>query len=151
MYNFCDFLSHGTLGNIEFGQSINRYTEILGNPCGISLHKKPLIYKYGILELVFDYSRKKSNLFLSAIYVQFDQMKYHGKPNILSQYDWFPCDNTSPEEIENYFNVSNLPWKKHTVTEEDVIYENSVCSSMNRVVDHYVVANSHIYFGNALL
>jgi hypothetical protein len=48
------FFETGHLGNIKLGCSTDEVRQILGPPEDQSLQKKPLIWKYGNLQFVFD-------------------------------------------------------------------------------------------------
>jgi hypothetical protein len=130
MITFKDLIIIGKLGNISLGDSMLDIVNLLGQPDGVSTFKKPLIYKYSILEITFDFNHDSTNKICIGFEVMFWQMKKDNNlsfPPHLIPKDWFPNHNTRPDELEEYFNKNEIPWKINpypwSIDEDNLVYQ----------------------------
>ena len=116
----------GKSASIGLGDSIKQVIRILGNPHDVSTCKEPLVYKYGILEIMFEYNDDMSDKLCCFFGIHFCQLKYVNKnfsynfPLQLKPDSWFPSHDTRPEELEEYFSKNEISWQFYPyMTDED--------------------------------
>ncbi|MBI3410317.1 MAG: hypothetical protein HY040_18415 [Planctomycetes bacterium] len=100
------FLKTGDLGEIRLGISPEEVRRLLGNPEDISTQKKPLIWKFGPLELSFlKESQRDWRLIHMSLHVEGNKGSL---PARLSWTGWMPDCKTSREAIEGFLAVIAL-------------------------------------------
>jgi len=66
-----NFISTGNFGPIRLDLTKTEVEEILGKPESVSAKAKPLLIKYGSLELAFTKDNQKSKMLVSSIHLYF--------------------------------------------------------------------------------
>ncbi len=97
MSTFYNFIKKGTLGSITLGVTKSFVQEYLGNPEDVSLSRKPIILKYGSLQMTFYRDKNKNEAVLDSINIYFDEEVR--LPEILSHQEWFPKVKMSKDEF----------------------------------------------------
>src|SRR5262249_3349503 len=92
-----EFLQTGRLGSLVFGATEEDARQILGHPEDTSVNKKnrPLIWKYGSLQLHFDQG------LLNFIGLYFSDHEFR-LPAGLSLVGWMPTSTTSLNEFQKH-------------------------------------------------
>jgi hypothetical protein len=70
---FCNFIKTGILGEITLGVSISSVQEYLGSPEDVSISRKPIILKYGSLQMAFYREKGRDEAILDSINICFDE------------------------------------------------------------------------------
>jgi hypothetical protein len=127
MTNLTEFLKTGRLETIAVGMSREEVKAVLGEPQDASVHKYPLIWKYGGLQLIFDRAPDDSRLFLASITLYFHE-EAENIPEAFAPIDWVPTAGTTfqvfrahldENEIRVFGGVTSGP-HKHLVLESGV-------------------------------
>ena len=116
---------------IGLGDSSNHVIHILGHPHNGLNFKKPFCFKYGILEVWYDFNEDQSKRICTSLGIMFWQLKYdydryysYNFPLQLKPDDWFPMHDTCPKELEEYFDRMEIPWQfsPYMIDESEPIY-----------------------------
>ena len=118
MVSILSFLDTGKIGYISPGVTRNFVEDILGKSEDISLSKKPLILKYGSLQLSFNKNSDKTYV-LNSIHLYFDEEKI-SFPQKLELKGWIPNKDTTFEDFMEKIESCNFELKEdqlHTFKE----------------------------------
>lgn len=95
--NLREFLQTGTLGDLAIGLSTAEVRQILGNPEDTSIGKanRPIIWKYGALQLHFDHD----HLNFVGLYFRNGEEAW---PDALCWEGWMPTAQTTLPELQDH-------------------------------------------------
>lgn len=107
-----DFLSTGRLGDVGIGQSPDEVRAVLGEPEDVSTRKKPLVWKYGPLELTFWRESPETEAFLVTVglYFHSDGQDF---PQSLGLEGWVPTGETTLSEFLDHLQTAGLRVQEH--------------------------------------
>lgn len=98
MSSIMEFINTGKLDFLILGISKGYIEGVLGKPDDISISKKPVIIKYGALQLSFYWDKVKNDTVLNSIHLYFDDSK-NVLPQKLDLKGWMPNNRTCQKEL----------------------------------------------------
>lgn len=121
---FCNFIKTGILGEISLGVTISSVQEYLGSPEDVSISRKPIILKYGSLQLTFYREKSRNEAILDSINIYFDdEVRLHEK---LGKQGWFPKSKMCRDEFLEKLDGIGIRMevdKQHTLNETQKAYK----------------------------
>jgi hypothetical protein len=136
------FLRTGKLGALEVGMTTEQVHNLLGAPEDVSVQKRPLIWKYGSLQVSFFKEDKIAKETLDFIGLYFHSSDAP-LPSPLSWSGWQPSRETNQQEMQEYLQRNNLKFQRESFGETD----HFIVPSGTRIVLHEGKLHSLQYTG----
>lgn len=112
------YLQTGELGSLRCGMSVDEVRAILGAPEDVSVRNRPLILKYGAIQLTFHAESGDAVPKLTHIAIYFSD-SLGSIPEVLQPTDWAPTGSTTREEFVDFLNQHNITVEPRTAADGD--------------------------------
>lgn len=97
MASILEFIKNGNLDFISLGVTKENIENKLGKPDDMSVSRKPVILKYGSMQLSFNWDKSKNEAILCSIHLYFDDDIIF--PKELCLQGWIPDMQTGQKEL----------------------------------------------------